>query len=364
MGQDKFTSRLLRWYSRHGRHDLPWQTDPTPYRVWVSEIMLQQTQVSTVIPYYQRFMQRFTDVQALAGAELDEVLKHWAGLGYYARGRNLHRAARELVAHSQGVFPDTFEAVVALPGIGRSTAGAILALAFGQRHAILDGNVKRSLCRYHGVEGHPGLTEVQKTLWQLAASHTPGKQVAEYTQAIMDFGATLCTRSNPDCARCPQQVDCAAYKLGRVRDLPAPRPGRRRPLKHCHMLALIETESNELVLFKRPESGIWGGLYSLPEFDSFSACEQKLTAYTAEASIEPLQETPIRHAFTHFDLDITPLTCRLKRAEMVDLISNMVDGPDDGKRPEGAPVYQLPLDAPEAGVGLPAAVQRIVKALL
>ena len=363
MGQDKFASRLLRWYDRHGRHDLPWQFEPTPYRVWVSEIMLQQTQVSTVIPYYQRFMQRFVDLHSLAEAELDEVLQHWAGLGYYARGRNLHRAAREISERHQGEFPDSFEAVVALPGIGRSTAGAILALAHGQRHAILDGNVRRSLCRYHGVEGHPGLADVQNTLWRLAESHTPHSRVADYTQAVMDFGATLCTRSRPGCAHCPQQPGCAAFRQGRVSELPTPRPRRQRPLKQCHMLALIESGSNELLLFRRPATGLWGGLYSLPEFDSLGACQERLRACTTAATTQTLRETPIRHAFTHFDLDITPLACYLEPSVIDDFVSSYLNDARAGKQAADDRVYRMPLNAPKPGVGLPAPVQRIVKAL-
>ena len=363
MGQDKFTARLLRWYTRHGRHDLPWQIDPTPYRVWISEIMLQQTQVSTVIPYYRRFIERFPDVQTLAGARQDEVLQLWAGLGYYARGRNLHRAARLIVEQYQGQFPDQIEAVVALPGIGRSTAGAILALALGQRHAILDGNVKRSLCRYHGIHGYPGKSGIQAKLWQLAEQHTPGARVADYTQAIMDFGATLCTRNHPACETCPQQPDCRAWQQGEVTELPTPRPRRKRPSKQCHMLALIETESNELLLFKRPDSGIWGGLYSLPEFDSLRSCEEQLSSYTEGIPLHAVKTEPIRHAFTHFDLQITPLSCRLPRADLIALLDNSLSERINIDSNDNSTVYRLPLDAPEAGVGIPAPVQKIVKVL-
>ena len=209
MGQDKFSQRLLKWYDRHGRHDLPWQTRPTPYRVWVSEIMLQQTQVATVIPYYQRFVKRFPDIQSLTAAEMDEVLHHWSGLGYYARGRNLHKAAGIIMRENGGLFPQTLDEVMALPGIGRSTAAAILALSGNQRHAILDGNVKRSLCRFHGIEGYPGARAVEKRLWELAEAHTPDRRIADYTQAIMDLGATLCTRGKPACGDCPMRSDCS-----------------------------------------------------------------------------------------------------------------------------------------------------------
>ena len=212
-----FAARVLHWYDRHGRKDLPWQNTDDPYRVWVSEIMLQQTQVQTVIPYYQRFMHRFPDVVSLADAGLDEVLQHWSGLGYYARARNLHHAAEIIRDRYDGRFPATIEAVSELPGVGRSTAGAILALTFGQRHAILDGNVKRVLARHAAVDGWPGRTAVARQLWELAEARTPTARVGDYTQAMMDLGATLCTRSAPACGNCPVSGDCAALgkALGR-----------------------------------------------------------------------------------------------------------------------------------------------------
>ena len=210
-----FADRLLGWFDVHGRKDLPWQQDPTPYRVWVSEIMLQQTQVRTVIPYYQRFMQAFPDLRALAAAPLDQVLHHWSGLGYYARARNLHRAAQRIRDDHAGRFPEDIEVVMGLPGIGRSTAGAILSLACGQRHAILDGNVKRVLARFHAVEGWPGKTAVLEQLWALAEAATPQRDVAAYNQAMMDLGATLCRRGTPECVRCPLRTDCRACRQGR-----------------------------------------------------------------------------------------------------------------------------------------------------
>lgn len=305
MKQHEFARQLLDWYARAGRKDLPWQFDPTPYRVWVSEIMLQQTQVATVIPYYTRFMARFPDVAALARAGRDQLLHHWSGLGYYARARNLHAAAQQVVDAHDGQFPVTLEGLMALPGIGRSTAGAILALATGQRQPILDGNVKRVLARYHAVAGWPGRLAVQKQLWALAERHTPAAQVAEYTQAIMDLGATLCTRTQPACGRCPLQEGCAARAHGRQADFPAPRPARVQPVRAVRMLLL--QHDGALLLERRPAAGVWGGLWSFPELTDDAVpehwCRERL-GMTAEV----LEEWPLlRHSFTHFHLDITPL---------------------------------------------------------
>lgn len=262
---DDFAARVLEWYSACGRKALPWQANRTPYRVWVSEIMLQQTQVATVIPYYRRFVDAFPDVAALAGAGLDDVLRHWSGLGYYARARNLHRAARAVVEQHGGRFPERVEDAVALPGIGRSTAGAILSLACGQRHPILDGNVKRVLARYHAVEGWPGKSSVSSELWAHAECHTPHESVAEYNQAMMDLGATVCTRT-PDCDACPVRGDCRARNLGLQRRYPGRREKRAKPRRRTHMaLALFD---GAVYLEKREASGIWGGLWSLPEFVS------------------------------------------------------------------------------------------------
>ncbi|HUT42379.1 MAG TPA: A/G-specific adenine glycosylase [Gammaproteobacteria bacterium] len=310
MTPQRFSSALLDWYDRNGRKDLPWQVEPTPYRVWVSEIMLQQTQVATVIPYYRRFMQRFPDIAALAAADQDQVLHHWSGLGYYARARNLHAAAQQLVTNSGGVFPDTLEAVMALPGVGRSTAGAILALACAQRHPLLDGNVKRVLARFHAVDGWPGLGAVQKQLWALAELYTPQARVAHYTQAIMDLGATLCTRGRPDCTQCPVCAGCAACRSGRQADYPAPRPARTLPVRPVIML-LLGNQDNELLLERRPPSGIWGGLWSFPELvaetDIGRWCEQQLGLPATRIEQWPV----LRHTFSHFHLDITPVLAQL-----------------------------------------------------
>ncbi len=307
---DGFSRRLLVWYGDHGRTELPWQREPTPYRVWVSEIMLQQTRVAAVIDYFERFMERFPDVATLADAELDEVLHLWSGLGYYARARNLHKAAQAVRDRHGGRFPQDFEEVAALPGIGRSTAGAILALSLGQRHPILDGNAKRVLARYHGVEGWPGRSDVARKLWELAEAHTPHQRVAAYTQAIMDLGATMCTRGRPRCEACPVRAECSALASGRSDALPTPGPRRELPLRATLMLVLSDAR-DRVLLERRPPSGIWGGLWSLPECapqtDVASWCRERLGWEIAGAEIG----TPLRHSFTHFRLEITPIHARV-----------------------------------------------------
>lgn len=308
--QKTFAARLLAWYSKHGRTSLPWQYNPTPYRVWVSEIMLQQTQVSTVIPYFERFMQRFPDVHALARAALDEVLHLWTGLGYYARARNLHRAAGRIVNEYGGEFPRSLEQVIDLPGIGRSTAGAILSLACGQRQVILDGNVKRVLARHAGVAEWPGLAAVEEKLWQLAGERTPRRASRAYTQAIMDLGATLCTPKNPECARCPVRVDCVARSSDAVHRYPAPKPQRQLPVRACRMLLLVN-ERREVLLQQRPLSGIWGGLWSLPECKVEIAWEQWCRDQLNLVPQKSRALTVARHTFSHFHLDIHPVVARV-----------------------------------------------------
>jgi A/G-specific adenine glycosylase len=308
VSNNEFSSVVLEWFDSHGRKTLPWQQDPTPYRVWVSEIMLQQTQVRTVVPYYQRFMQRFPAVQQLAAASLDEVLHYWSGLGYYARARNLHKAARQICERFNGRFPEQFEAVKSLPGIGRSTAGAILSLACGQRHSILDGNVKRVLARYYAVEGWPGKSAVLKALWDLAETVTPHKRVAYFNQAMMDLGATVCSRSSPDCERCPLQSGCRAFQQGEPARYPQPKPRRQLPVRQTHMLLLLC--GREVYLEKRPAQGIWGGLWSFPQFDQRSGIPHWCDARGIKAvSLETLPG--VRHTFSHFHLDITPYRLRL-----------------------------------------------------
>lgn len=302
--------RLLRWHAKHGRHDLPWQKRRTAYRVWISEIMLQQTQVATVIPYFTRFLQRFPTVRALADAPLDDVLHLWAGLGYYARARNLHRAAQRVRDEHGGRFPRTFEAVSDMPGIGRSTAGAILALAHNQRWPILDGNVKRVLARYYAIDGAPDDRAVVEALWEIADRETPASDPATYTQAIMDLGATVCTRAKPVCTACPLASDCRAKRDGRQAELPARKRSRAaRRTRRVYMLLGMRHE-REVLLVQRPLSGIWGGLWCPPEFEEHTALAAFARANLADAVLagEPLE--PIEHTFTHFDLVITPWVAR------------------------------------------------------
>ena len=300
-----FARRLLTWHAAHGRHSLPWQRDPTPYRVWVSEIMLQQTQVSTVVPYFERFMARFPNVHMLARAPLDEVLHHWSGLGYYARARNLHRAAGILEAQYGGEFPSSIDALVALPGIGRSTAGAVLALSRGLRHPILDGNVKRVLARAFAVEGWPDAPHVQKTLWALAERLTPTKNVAAYTQAIMDLGATLCTRARPACERCPVAALCIAKNNACVEDYPAPRPRKALPERTTRFLLLRDPQGRWL-LERRPSRGVWGGLWSFPEVPEQMSMQDWCMARRLKLRASPVLLSPVVHSFTHFRLTIEP----------------------------------------------------------
>jgi len=304
-----FTRQLLRWYRESGRKDLPWQQDTSPYRVWISEIMLQQTQVVTVTPYYLRFMESFPDIETLANASSDDVLHHWSGLGYYARARNLHRAAQLIRDEHGGVFPDSFEQTIELPGIGRSTAGAILALACNKRFPILDGNAKRVLARYYAVDGWPGKTSVARTLWALADELTPKDDVAAYTQAIMDLGATVCTRSKPRCDSCPLAEGCTACSVDAVDDYPGRKEAKEKPLKATNML--LAHIDGVVYLERRPANGIWGGLWSLPEFDTEKDidgwCQRELNAQAAQTD----HWSTMRHSFTHYDLDIQPIAVRL-----------------------------------------------------
>jgi A/G-specific adenine glycosylase len=303
-----FADTLLDWFDQHGRKDLPWQKDKTAYRVWVSEIMLQQTQVSSVIGYYQRFMASFPDIHSLAKAPEDRVLEHWAGLGYYARARNLHKTAKLICSESNGEFPHDFEKIVRLPGIGRSTANAILSIAFKQQATILDGNVKRVLCRFHGIDSWPGEQRTENELWDLAEMHTPSQRCDDYTQAIMDLGATCCTRSKPACDRCPLAERCVAFKQKLQAQLPKSKPKKTIPQKET-WIALIE-HNGKILLEKRPPSGIWGSLYSLPECDAALTHSEAVAeiAKKLKLSLE-LEDMPesIHHTFSHFKLEMKPL---------------------------------------------------------
>jgi len=321
-GREKpFAERVLAWFAEHGRKDLPWQSEPTPYRVWVSEIMLQQTQVTTVIPYFRRFMTAFPDVRTLAAANIDDVLHHWSGLGYYARARNLHRTARILRDEHGGEFPAALADVVALPGVGRSTAGAILALSRGERHAILDGNVKRVLARHHAIAGWPGSTLVASALWAKAEEHMPHASVAAYTQAMMDLGATVCTRTRPRCDACPVVTSCAAYASGTQSAFPGKKAKSERPRRKTHML-LVRCD-DAIYLERRPTSGIWGGLWSFPELESaddvVNWCERILNTGPDRVDTWDLMS----HSFTHFDLDIEPIAVNVRRKP-----STVADGSD------------------------------------
>jgi len=302
---------VLDWFDRNGRKDLPWQHNPTPYRVWVSEIMLQQTQVATVTPYFERFMAKFPELADLAAASEDEVLAQWAGLGYYSRGRNLLKAARLIASDYGGVMPLEQEALESLPGIGRSTAGAIRALSTGQRGVILDGNVKRVLARYAAVEGWPGRSAVSHELWRLAEQYTPTDHVAAYTQAMMDLGATLCTRTRPACPSCPLVSTCRAHTEGEPTVYPGSKPRKPVPERSVYML-MLENDRQEMLLEKRAPQGIWGGLWSLPEAESISAAED-LAGRIGGGQIEPLGRLePLLHRFTHFQLNIHPLRFKAK----------------------------------------------------
>lgn len=305
MTPEEFSSAVLGWFDQHGRKDLPWQQDMTPYRVWVSEIMLQQTQVATVIPYYLRFMQAFPTVEALAAAPADDVLHLWTGLGYYSRARNLHKTAQLVAGELGGRFPSSADQLVGLPGIGRSTAGAIASLSMGQRAPILDGNVKRVLARFHAVKGWPGERAVELRLWELAERYTPHHRVGDFTQAMMDLGATLCTRSKPTCLLCPLQSACEARQLGKPAAFPQARPRKATPVRQCIMPVLRNPEG-AVWLERRPDSGIWGGLWCPPQLEADAALEDWLVAQGWKAQSVKLLE-PLRHTFSHFHLDIQPV---------------------------------------------------------
>jgi len=338
-----FAQRLLDWHAGSGRHDLPWQHPREPYRVWLSEIMLQQTQVQTVIPYFERFVRELPDLAALAAADEDRVVALWAGLGYYARARNLHKAAQICVAEHGGELPRDFDALAALPGIGRSTAGAILAQAHGMRFAILDGNVKRVLCRYHGVEGWPGSGPVEKQLWALAEADLPQERLADYTQAIMDFGATLCTRSDPSCVLCPLQDGCVALRDGRIAELPESKPGKPLPERRTLMLLLRDRE-DRVLLVRRPPTGVWSGMWSLPEVADHDEAREFVAGASAVDFEDNVPLPLIEHSFSHYRLHIAPLLWR--------------DAAPAARIGDNAQRWQ-PLDSLDE-VGLPAPVRKLL----
>lgn len=315
MDTDDFSARMLAWFDLHGRKNLPWQTERNPYRVWVSEIMLQQTQVTTVIPYFIRFMTRFPDVSSLAAARLDDVTAHWAGLGYYARARHLLLTAITLETQHDGEFPANLDTIQKLPGIGRSTAGAILSLGMNHRAAILDGNVKRVLCRFAGIEGWSGQASIDRQLWTLSEQLTPTIRVGDYNQAMMDLGAMVCTRSKPTCASCPLMAGCEAQTTARTHVIPAPRPKREMPTRRSFMLVL-RNSNNEIFLETRPPTGIWASLKSLPEFDSLDG----LKIWCAQRNINSTQMDVMpdrRHTFSHYHLNFTPVLCPVRAIHSV-----------------------------------------------
>jgi len=316
MKKPPFSQPLLCWFDQHGRKDLPWQQTPTPYHVWVSEIMLQQTQVKTVLGYYPRFMHRFPSIESLANATEDDVLSHWSGLGYYARGRNLRKAAIMVMQEFGGTFPQKLDDVISLPGIGRSTAGAILSLANNQHQAILDGNVKRVLARYFALSGWPGKKTVLDQLWSKAEQLTPQKRTANYNQAMMDLGALLCKRRQPDCPNCPLQNGCLAHQQGNPHDYPSSKPKKAKPERTTYML-LLQNQQGEVLLEKRASVGLWGGLWSLPQFDTLIGCQNWLQSQFGLFSQQPTQWPTFRHTFSHFHLQITPLHVPLNKPNHV-----------------------------------------------
>jgi len=336
MKPDLFASAVLAWYDRNGRKDLPWQKDISHYRVWVSEIMLQQTQVATVIPYFERFMQSFPGIVDLAKADMDQVLQHWAGLGYYARGRNLHKAAKIIVEQYSGQFPSTLIEVSSLPGIGRSTASAILSIVDQQPLPILDGNVKRVLSRYAGIAGWPGEKKVEMKLWQLADNLMPAHRAGAYTQAMMDLGATTCTRSKPLCSLCPVQTGCHAFKTQAIAEFPGKKPIKAYPKKSAYCL-MVRFE-NQILLERRPAKGIWGGLWVPPFFETLSEIEAWLMQ--AGLACGKLMAPTRSHKFSHYELLFTPVLISLE--EHADQLSGTwYDQHDLGQLGLPAPIKKL-----------------------
>ncbi len=336
-----FAARLLRWFDVHGRHDLPWQHPRNAYRLWLAEVMLQQTQVATVIPYFLRFVEKYPKLQALAATPLDDVLALWSGLGYYSRARNLRHAAQICVERHRGALPRDFDALAALPGIGRSTAGAILAQAHGLRFAILDGNVKRVLARQHGVRGWPGNAAVQKKLWELAEAHTPRERVSDYTQAIMDLGATVCTRAKPRCTTCPLERSCVAHREGTVAQLPERKPTRALPTRRTIML-LLRDRAGRILLERRPPTGVWAQLWSLPEADDADSARRRLGANLALHALPPFV-----HTFSHYRLAVEILHARFDRTPRI----------------AAAPDCRWLLPQEAAALGLPAPVRRLIASI-
>lgn len=312
-----FSKLVLAWYDQHGRKDLPWQQDISPYRVWLSEVMLQQTQVTTVIPYFETFTKAFPRISDLANAPIDDVLHLWTGLGYYARGRNLHKCAQEICTNHQGEFPTTVDELEKLPGIGRSTAGAIASIALGVAAPILDGNVKRVLARLHAVEGWPGNSQVQKKLWSIAEHYTPKARNREYTQVMMDLGATVCRRSKPLCQSCPLMDSCVACGQGNPADYPGKKPKKEKPIKQTQLI-MLQSPSGEILLEQRPSTGIWGGLWSFPELPIDVDAAQHCASQQWSKGLPELETwDSYRHTFSHYHLDITPVLVQTQQQNHV-----------------------------------------------
>ena len=340
-----FATRLVKWQRAHGRHGLPWQDTRDPYRIWLSEVMLQQTQVTTVIPYYERFLAEFPDVCALAAVPVQRVLEHWSGLGYYRRAHHLHAAAKAIVADHDGRFPVDAETLATLPGIGRSTAAAIAVFATGARVAILDGNVKRVLARHRGIAGFPGVASVEAKMWEVADSLLPARDVETYTQALMDLGASVCTRAKPDCSACPVASDCVAFNEDHIAELPSPRP--RKALPHRELQVLLIEHGGEILFERRPPQGIWGGLWSLPELaldaDVLDAVKARFAVDVTLSERLP----PIAHGFTHFTLTLHPQRLSARRWP--------------SRAETQGSIWLSPTDA--RGAALPAPIKKLLRSL-
>lgn len=342
-----FSKQALSWYDQHGRKHLPWQQGKTAYRVWLSEIMLQQTQVTTVIPYFERFTQAFPTVADLAAASQDDVLHLWTGLGYYARARNLHKAAQMVMAEFDGEFPSDVDQLQTLPGIGRSTAGAIASSVFNEPAAILDGNVKRVLSRFFALEEWPGNSRAQNQLWRWSEALTPKQRVADYNQVMMDLGALVCTRSKPNCENCPLKAKCLAFEQKRTHLLPVSKPKKEKPVQSC-ILAMLQLPDGRTLLQQRPAPGIWGGLYSFPQFADNDAFEIYIQPFNVQ---QPEPWSTFRHTFSHYHLDITPIVCRLEKVpELVHDSSELWFNPHL-------------LETQEKSIGLPAPVKTLIQKL-
>ncbi|OQX35048.1 MAG: A/G-specific adenine glycosylase [Oceanospirillales bacterium LUC14_002_19_P2] len=339
-----FSQRVLDWYDQHGRKHLPWQQDITPYRVWISEIMLQQTQVKTVIPYFETFMERFPDVHTLASAPVDDALHLWSGLGYYSRARNLHKAACQVVERFNGEFPQSIDLLTELPGIGRSTAGAIASISMGIRAPILDGNVKRVLARHHAIAGWPGQSAIANKLWEIAEHHTPRERLPQYTQAMMDLGAMICTRTRPTCHICPLQESCMTHAIGDTSVYPGKKPKKTLPERQIRMLMVVN-HLGEVLLQKRPSQGIWGGLWSFPEQEINDEIASDIVGIPL-CNLETW--TPFRHTFSHYHLDITPV-----KAFTVE---------ETQRLPEDNPMRWISIDTP-GNLGLAAPVTKLLRKL-